>query len=270
MFIISSNINTRVPAVERLVRRFRDDSFRSGGGAAGELKDLAKQCRDAGADALEINIQQHFDRPEVMRALVNIIQDAVDCQLCLSTNDPEALEAGLKTSRRPPLVNYISIDEARLKDMLPLASKYHAGVVLLASEPEALSDARTMLGKAAVLVGAANNAGISNDSILIDPGLIHITSDPGQRHFVQVKEFIDSFPQVFDPPVMSTCWLGNVSTGAPRHLRPTIETTALAMLAGLGLSSVFMDVLNKQLAQALKLVRILNDELVYAEAEVAA
>ncbi|MDO8568886.1 MAG: hypothetical protein Q7R57_09270 [Dehalococcoidales bacterium] len=52
-----------------------------------------------------------------------------------------------------------------------------AEVVLLTSDPAAPTDAREMLEKAAVLVGAANEVGIPNENLFLDPGLIHITHD---------------------------------------------------------------------------------------------
>ncbi len=111
-------------------------------------------------------------------------------------------------------------------------------MVLLVSDPAAPTDAREMLRKTAILVGAANETGIPNDDIFVDPGLIHITSELGQRHLVEIMEFLRRLPEVTEPPVKSTCWLANSSAGAPRRLRPVIETALLPMLAGAGLSSV--------------------------------
>jgi 5-methyltetrahydrofolate corrinoid/iron sulfur protein methyltransferase len=264
MFVIANNISTRNAKIGRI---FGAATRNLDSEPAEMLIQLAEQCDAAGADALEINIQQHYDRPEAMEFAINTIRQVTDKQLCLSTNSVESLEAGLQACERPPLVNYISIDETRLKKMLPMIAKHSAGIVLLVSDPTAPGDAREMLQKTAVLVGAANEAGIPNDSILVDPGLIHINSDAGQRHLVEILEFLRALPDATEPPVKSTCWLANCSAGAPRRLRPVIETTLLSMLAGAGLSSVFLDVLRKVNRQVTQLIKIFNNEVIYSDSE---
>jgi 5-methyltetrahydrofolate corrinoid/iron sulfur protein methyltransferase len=268
MFVIANNITTRDGKVAGIFRQARAAGWNAASGAARELGELARRCAAAGADALEINIQQHFDTPEAMRFAVKAVQPAADLQLCLSANNAAALEAGLKECRQPALANYLSVDEDRLKEMLPAIAKYHAGVVLLVSDPAAPADAREMLEKTAVLVGAANEAGITNDRIMVDPGLVHVTADIGQRHLGEVFEFIRALPDATDPPVRSTCWLANSSTGAPRRLRPAIETALLPMLAGIGLSSVFLDVLQRLNRRAVRLVAIFDNKIVYSDSEI--
>ena len=268
MFVIASNITTREAGVANIFRQAREEDWDKAGNAARDLADLARQCAAAGAGAIEINVQQRFALPEAMRFAVRAIQPAVDAQLCLSANNAAVLEAGLKECKRPSLANYLSVDEARLKEMLPAIARYGAGAVLLVSDPSSPADAREMLQKTAILVGAANKAGVSNDRILVDPGLVHITADIGQRHLAEVFEFLRALPDATDPPVRSTCWLANSSTGAPRRLRPAIETTLLPMLAGTGLSSVFMNVLSRLNKRAARLVSIFSNQVIYSDGEI--
>jgi cobalamin-dependent methionine synthase I len=267
MFVIANNITTRDNAVKQIFRQARAGGWVRDRQATNGLKELAKQCAAAGVDALEINIQQHYDLPEAMEFAVNSVQQATDLQLCLSTNSAEALEAGLGTCKHPPLANYVSIDENRLRTMLPLLANHAAGIVLLVSDPVASASAREMLQKAAILIGAANELGIPNSDIFVDPGLIHVTGDVGQRHLMEIMEFLGALPDATEPPVKSTCWLANSSAGAPRRLRPVIETALLPMLAGAGLSSVFMDVLRRENRRAARLLKIFNNEMVYSDSE---
>ena len=268
MLVIANNITTRNNAVNQIFRQAKAGGWVSNQQAIIRLQDLTEQCITAGANALEINIQQYHDLPEAMKFAVNAVQQATALQLCLSTNSAEALEAGLRACKRPPLVNYISIDEPRLREMLPLIANHGAGVVLLVSDPAAPTDAREMVQKAAIMVGAANEMGIPNDSIFIDPGLIHITSTVGQRHLIEVMEFLRALPDATEQPVKSTCWLGNISAGAPWQMHPVIETALLPMLAGLGLSSVFLDVLRWENMRAVRLMKIFNNEVVYSDSEI--
>ena len=167
----------------------------------------------------------------------------------------------MRACQRPPLANYISIDEARLREMLPLIANHGAGVVLLVSDPAASTDAREMVQKTATMVGAANEMGIPNGNIFVDPGLIHITNDVGQRHLIKVIEFLRALSDATKRSVKSTCWLGNISAGVPRRMHPVIETALLPMFAGLGLSSVFLDVLRWENMRAVRLMKIFNNEL---------
>src|SRR3989304_5552866 len=156
MYVIASNITTRVPEVERIFRRAAVADWDIKSEAASELKELAKRCAAAGADALEINLQQRHDVPEAMEFAVKAVQAEVTLPFFLSTANPEALHAGLKACKKPPVFNYLSVDDMRLKKMLPLAAKYKAGVVILATDPVQPADAREMLQKTAILIGAAN------------------------------------------------------------------------------------------------------------------
>jgi cobalamin-dependent methionine synthase I len=268
MFVIANNITTREAGVAGIFRQAQAERWNPAGSAGRALADLARQCAAAGASALEINIQQRFDVPEAMRFAIRAVQPAADLQLCLSANTAAALEAGLAECRKPALANYLSVDEARLKEMLPAIAGRGAGVVLLVSDPAAPGDAREMLQKTAILVGAANAAGITNDRILVDPGLVHVAADIGQRHLTEVFEFLRALPDATDPPVGSTCWLANSSTGAPRRLRPAIETALLPMLAGSGLSSVFLNVLQRLNRRTVRLIGIFNNQMIYSDSEI--
>jgi len=268
MLTIANNITTRKANVRRAIWRQRRGIWRHQHEPAKVLDELARKCTAAGADVIEINIQQRYDLPMAMEFAVKTVQKATDRRLCLSTNSPEALEAGLKACKHPPIVNHLSIDEERLRTILPMIASCDAEAVLLPTEAPAHPDSEEMLQKTAVLIGACNEKGIPNERLLIDIGLFHVTSDMGQRHLVDVMDFLRALPGAFDPPVRSTCWIGNASAGAPRRLRRTINTALLAMLAGACLSSAFMDVLDRETMRTVRLVRIFRNEVIYSDGEV--
>lgn len=267
MRIIANNISTRNAQVARVCQQVEATGWSPQEPAVSMLKTLAEQCIAKGADALEINLQQHYDRPEIMEFAVNAVQQVSDVQLCLSSNNPEALETGLNACKNAPMVNYVSIDKAKLQEILPLVSRHEAEIILLVSDPSKPGDARELLQTSAVLIGAANQGGIPSNRIIIDPGVYHVTTEMGQRHLAEVIEFLRAIPDAVEPEVRSTCWLGNVSAGAPEQLRPVIDTTFLAVAWTLGLSSVFLDVLSRENMRAVRLLRIMNNELVYSDSE---
>jgi 5-methyltetrahydrofolate corrinoid/iron sulfur protein methyltransferase len=271
MLVIANNITTRNRRVSEALklRPAESISHRVADRITKErtdfLQGLAGDCVKAGAEILDINLQQRHDGPEMMKFAVETIQGAVDCQLCLSSNRADTLEAGLRACKRPPIVNYVSLSEKELKEILPLVVRYKAEVILNISNPTAISSTEDMLKSSAVLVGAANESGISNKHILLDPGVLHVTSDVGQRHIKTLLELLPAFSEIFDPPIRTTSWINNVSAGAPRRLRPVINNTFLAMLAGVGLSSAFVDALNKETMRAVRLIRILRNDAIYTD-----
>jgi cobalamin-dependent methionine synthase I len=267
MFIIASNLTTRDSNIEYVMRQAQAAHWSPDGAASESLKDVVKRCAAAGPDMIEVNVQQHHDVPEAMEYAVRTVQQATDRPLCLSANSVMTLESGLRACNQPPLLNHLSIDQVKLENLLPLAAKHKAGIVLLVSEPSAPADAREMLQKAAILVGAAVDGGIPAENIYVDPGLIHVTSEAGQRHLAQVLEFLRNFREAIEPPVKTTCWLSNSSAGSAPRLRAVIETSLLPLLAGLGLSSVFIDVLSRENVRALRLMQVFEDRRVYSDGE---
>lgn len=233
------------------------------------LQEMAKLCRNAGADVLEIGMApRRKDAAQLMELAVGAVQQVNKCQLCLSSEEPEVLEAGLRLCRRPPMVNYVSLHNKELEDILPLVAKHHAEVVLFPTEGEVPTDAADFFKKAAVLAGAANEAGIPNEHIFVDMGVVHIASDAGQHHAQTVVEVLRNMSEAFEPPVRSTCFLTNVSAGAPRRLRSPLNNVFLALLAGAGLDSAFIDAQDRDIMRTVRLVKMFRNQLIYAEGEV--
>ncbi|MBE0480982.1 MAG: dihydropteroate synthase [Dehalococcoidia bacterium] len=274
MFTIANNITTRSRSVADALRPRIAESFSERVSVRVKdtrvecLQGLASRCLEAGADALEINLQQRFDSPETMRFAVESVQDAVDAQLCLSAHNPLTLEAGLRACKRPPILNYLSLDVERLQEILPLASRYDAELIVLIADPLAPSDVNDILKTTAVLVGAANNAGIPNERIIVDPGVVHITSDIGPRWVSTILELLPALSGAVDPPVRTTCWINNISAGIPARLRPFLNSVFLSMLAGAGLSSAFVDALNRSTMRAVRAIKVLRNQVIYSDREI--
>lgn len=267
MLVIANNITTR----DRQVRDALQDAATADGKAraASLLQDIACRCLAAGAEMLEINLQQHPATPQMMELAEQALGQLTGCRLCISSDRLDVLQAGLRTCPPGTLVNYVSIDEAGLTQLLPAVASRGAQVVLLLTEPGIPKDAEEMLKRTGVLLGAANEAGITSDRVFLDPGVFHITAAAGQRHFGEVISFLHGLQDSFEPPLRTCCWIGNASVGAPDALRPTIDSAALAMLCGAGLSAAFIDVLRPGNMRMARLAAMLRNERIYAESELA-
>ncbi len=271
MIAIANNLTTRNRRIAAALKPRPAEYISERAGTAidtrrkSAVQDVAKQCFAAGATILDLNLQQRYDRPEVMEHLVDLVQEAVDCRLCLSANETATMRAGLHRCKKPPIVNYISTSEERLGDMLPMAAKHGAEVILFLADPLPGSDVDDMLKTAAVLVGAANEAGISNDRIMIDPGVFHLTTDVGQRHAAALLELLPAMAEEFDPPVKTVCWVNNISSTIAKRLRTPMNTAFLSMLAGAGLSCAFVNALDRNAMRTIRLIRVLRDGLIYTD-----
>ena len=96
------------------------------------------------------------------------------------------------------------------------------------------------------LIYRANEAGIANEDIWIDP----IVS-PVSVEINQVKACIEFMSMLGEiaPGCKSTVGLSNISNGAPQNLRPVLNRTYLIMLMRYGLHSAIVDIFDTELVK---------------------
>ena len=95
-------------------------------------------------------------------------------------------------------------------------------------------------------VAIANEMGIPNEDIWVDPIILPVSAD--QKQVWEAVEFI-SILQDLLPGVKSTVGLSNVSNGTPEELRPILNRTYMVMLGRRGLYSAIADVLDGDLVK---------------------
>ncbi len=235
------------------------------------MSSMAEVLKKAGADALDINLSVDGDGDEkYMSAAVESVQKA-GLPVYIDSRNPEAMRAGIEAARVPVTLNYVSADKQQTKpmgDIAKLAASHSADLVLYAMRRGTPADADERLAIISELMDMANDAGVTNERLIIDPVILHLGGGgAGQQHAVAVRQTLAGLMELVDPPVRTTCWISNVSAGAPKELRAAINDTFLAMLAGAGLSSVFLDVFDKQAMRTVRLIRALKDEALYCPAD---
>ena len=239
MVIIGENIHVIAEAVSTAIRE-RD---------ARVIQDLAKAQTEAGADYIDLNVgPMKKDTEETMQWLVNAVHEVADSPLSIDTLNPVAMEAGLKACRRRPLLNSASGKTVSKEQMLPLAQEYHCDVVISVMTDKGMPpDVESKVESIMDTVAHANELGIPNEDIWVDPILLPIsTAGEGQRFTVVNLELIKILDDVL-PGIKSTVGLSNTSNGVPDHLRPHLNRTYLVMLARNGLYSAIADPLDKEL-----------------------
>lgn len=231
----------------------------------GPIQALAKECTEAGADLLDINMgPARKGGPELMEWVVNTVQEVTDLQLCLDTSNHEAMEAGIKACNKPPLLNSFSAQPDKMANILPLAAKHDCEIIGLTMSTHIPLDADERIAVAYEVVAAANELGVSNDRIWIDPIILPIGVEVGQAHAEAVQQVLRMLPEVFDPPVQTTCGLSNTSNGAPDELRGPIERAFLPMLAASGMTSAIVNARDKELMRVIRLIKAFKNEALYS------
>ncbi len=216
------------------------------------IQEMAIKEKEAGIDYLDINIgPARKQGGELMRWMVETIQEVVDLSLSLDTTNVEAMEEGLKVHKGPnPLINSISARPESMDALLPLVKKYDSSFVALLLGVEGIPRDEAERGAlAAEMLARFDTEGIAHNKVYFDPIILPISS---QQNQVQgCTRFMEMFYELA-PGCNSTGGLSNVSNGTPEELRPILNRVYLLILMKLGLSSVILDAFDKEIVKIAK------------------
>lgn len=234
MLLFGESLNVMV---KRIGRAFKERDPKP-------IQEEALMQKEKGMDYVDLNIgPAKKDGPDLMKWVVETVQEVVDLPLLLDTSNIDAIEAGLKVCNKPPIINSIMCRPERYEKMLPLAAEYGADFVALMWGPEGLPrDEHERVALCVELLTAANAAGIPNEKIWVDGVVTPVNVQ--QDHAMKLIKFYEmlygELAEMF-PGVRSTCGLSNVSNGAPDHLRPILNQTYAVMLMRKGMQSIITD-----------------------------
>ena len=212
------------------------------------IQDLAKAQTDGGADYIDLNLgPAKKDPEEVTQWLVNTIQEVTDLPISVDTLNPVAMEAGLKACKKRPLLNSASGRTDSKELMLPLAKKYNTDVVIsVLTDKGCPPDIDSRIESIMETIALANELGIPNEDIWVDPIILPVSAD--QRQVADAVEFVGMLADLM-PGVKSSVGLSNVSNGTPDELRGILNRTYMVMLGRRGMYSAIADVLDEELVK---------------------
>ena len=212
----------------------------------GPIQEMARDEIKGGIDYLDLNIgPARRGGDELMKWVVNTVQEVTNIPLSLDTTNPVATEAGLKACKGRALINSISLQPDRLQAGLPLAKNYNADMIGLLWGVDGMPrDANERCMLAVDMVYKAGEMGIPPENIWIDP-----IASPISVEINQVKSCVEFMSMLADvaPGCKSTVGLSNISNGTPAHLRPYLNRTYLIMLMRYGLHSAIVDAFDEEL-----------------------
>jgi 5-methyltetrahydrofolate corrinoid/iron sulfur protein methyltransferase len=207
---------------------------------------MAKAETMAGVDYLDINIgPARRDGEALMDWVVENVRTVTDLPLSLDTTNTLALEAGLKANKGESLINSISLQPERLEKGLPLVKRFSAEMIGLLWGIEGMPrDANERCMLVVDLVYQANQAGIANERIWIDPIVTPVSGEIAQLR--ACVEFLGMLKDIV-PGCKSVVGLSNVSNGTPPQLRPYLNRTFMVMLERQGLYGAIVDAFDSEL-----------------------
>jgi cobalamin-dependent methionine synthase I len=236
MILIGENINIMSKTIGPAMRERN----------AKPIQELAIAETKAGIDYLDLNIGPARKLgDEMMKWVVETVQSVSAKSISLDTTNPVAMEAGLKAYRGKALINSISLQPDRLNSELPLVQKYNADMIGLLWGVDGMPrDANERCAMAVDLVYKANEAGIPNENIWVDPIVSPISVEINQ-----VKSCIEFMGMLGEicPGCKSTVGLSNISNGTPDKLRPVLNRAYMIMLMRYGLYSAIVDAFDADL-----------------------
>jgi len=191
---------------------------------------------EAGANMLDVNAGIPLvDEPDLLKAMLATVQDAVDAPICIDSSVIEALEAGLSVYEGRALVNSVTAEDERLNEILPLVVNHGAAVIGLANDETGIPETpQKRLECARKIIGAANDFGIATEDVLIDPLAMTVGADTEA-----VTITLETIRLIRDEIGVNMC-LGasNVSFGLPQ--RHVLNAAFLPMAMAAGLTSAIM------------------------------
>jgi len=223
------------------------------------LQQLCKEQEEAGADYIDVNVgtgQQDTDsdsEADAMRWLVKGLEEATDKPLCIDSDTPAVIEAGVAAcTKAVPMINSVNGSAARLKAILPLAAKYSSPVIALAMEDGGIpATSNERVNSCKKILEAAMKEGVPNERIYFDPLVLPLSTG---EHQGQVTLDTLALLKGILKGTKSVVGLSNISFGLPR--RALINGAFLTMAIGAGLDAVILDPTNKKLISSLRAAEV--------------
>jgi 5-methyltetrahydrofolate corrinoid/iron sulfur protein methyltransferase len=249
VIIAADNINGLSPVVGRAMNELDPKP----------IKELARRCVRAGAQLIDINPGHLSKRKEDrMRFLVETAQQAVSTDLMLDAPNPRLIRIGLAACVKPPILNALSLEEPKLKEVLPMAVESGADVVALLMDERSFTPptADEKIALAIELRERSSEAGLSPERLIYDPVLPNLSWDDAYLRMTEAITTVRFLATgaVFGEPTRTMAGLSNLRSGLRRRYPWDIDHTCLCMLAGAGLAYILADVTSSELQAAKDLI----------------
>ncbi len=222
----------------------------------------AKEQLDAGATYLDVNIgPAEKNGVELMQWAVKLLQENFDnVPLCLDTANMKAIEAGIQVYNRQkgkPIVN--SADAGDRIGYIDPAAANDAICIALCSKAGVPSDNEERMAYCQEMLERGMGLGMEAEDLWFDPFVVIKGMQDKQ---MDVLSFIKDLA---DMGFNSTGGLSNVSNMTPKHIRPILDSTMVAMAMYCGLTSAIANPCDVRLMETIKSADIIKNNSLYAD-----
>ena len=250
-------IGERIHCIAPAIRKAMDERD-----PAPILERAAAQIK-AGATYLDVNIgPAEKDGPERMMWAVKLLQENFNnVPLALDTANMKAIEAGIKVYNREngkPIVN--SADAGSRIGYIDLAAANDAICIALCSADGIAKDNAEREMHCDNMLERGLSLGMTSDDLWFDPLFLVVKGMQDKQ--MEVLEAIKMFS---DKGLKSTGGLSNNSNGAPKHVRPIMDATLVAMCMMQGLTSAIVNPNDQRLMETIKSCDIFKNHVLYSD-----
>ena len=226
------------------------------------LERAAAQIK-AGATYLDVNIgPAEKDGPERMMWAVKLLQENFNnVPLALDTANMKAIEAGIKVYNRTngkPIVN--SADAGSRIGYIDLAAANDAICIALCSADGIAKDNAEREMHCDNMLERGLSLGMTSDDLWFDPLFLVVKGMQDKQ--MEVLEAIKMFS---DKGLKSTGGLSNNSNGAPKNVRPIMDSALVAMCMMQGLTSAIVNPNDLRLMETIKSCDIFKNHVLYSD-----
>ena len=250
-------IGERIHCIAPAIRKAMDERD-----PAPILERAAAQIK-AGATYLDVNIgPAEKDGPERMMWAVKLLQENFNnVPLALDTANMKAIEAGIKVYNRTngkPIVN--SADAGSRIGYIDLAAANDAICIALCSADGIAKDNEERMVHCDNMLERGLGLGMSSDDLWFDPLFLVVKGMQDKQ--MEVLEAIKMFS---DKGLKSTGGLSNNSNGAPKNVRPIMDSALVAMCMMQGLTSAIVNPNDLRLMETIKSCDIFKNHVLYSD-----
>ena len=250
-------IGERIHCISPMIRRAMDERD-----PAPILKRAAEQIA-AGATYLDVNIgPAEKDGPERMMWAVKLLQENFDnVPLALDTANKKAIEAGIKVYNRTngkPIVN--SADAGSRISYIDLAAANDAICIALCSADGIAKDNEERMKHCHNMLERGMSLGMDATDLWFDPLFLVVKGMQDKQ-----MDVLNAIKMFADEGLKSTGGLSNNSNGAPKTLRPIMDSALVAMAMMQGLTSAIVNPCDLRLMETIKSCDIFKNHTLYSD-----
>ena len=226
------------------------------------LKRAAEQIK-AGATYLDVNIgPAESNGPELMTWAVKLLQENLNnVPLALDTANKRAIEAGIKVYNRTngkPIVN--SADAGSRISYIDLAAANDAICIALCSADGIAKDNEERMMHCHHMLERGLSLGMEATDLWFDPLFLVVKGMQDKQ-----MDVLNAIKLFSDEGLKSTGGLSNNSNGAPKNVRPIMDSALVAMAMMQGLTSAIVNPNDLRLMETIKSCDIFKNNELYSD-----